>query len=98
MRSKFLIAAFCLLISFTVMPAQERASRQLIVPLAEGGFVAFNSKTAWADTKRTSLNFQEMQGVFDSQALVDEDHVIHRVLVDKAGKFIFGYDLFVESK
>ncbi len=98
MRSKVMAPTFCLFIVFFIAPAQERAKRQLIVPLAEGGFVAFKSETAWADTKKTSLNFQEMQGVFDSQALVDENHVIHRVLVDKAGKFIFGYDLFVEPK
>jgi hypothetical protein len=98
MRSRLLIIAFCLLNCFVVASAQERAKRQLIVPLADGGFVAFKSETAWADAKTSTLNFQEMQGVFDTQALVDENHVIHRVLVDKAGKFIFGYDLVVEPR
>ena len=66
MRSRLLIAAFCLLNCLAVASAQERAKRQLIVPLAEGGFVAFKSETAWADTKKSSINFQEVQGVFDT--------------------------------
>jgi hypothetical protein len=67
------------------------------VPLAEGGFVAFKSETAWAGTSRTSAAVQELQAEFGSQALVDEDHIIHRVLVDAAGRYIFGYDLIIQA-
>src|SRR5438128_3444331 len=87
--------ALCLLSLCLATMGQERATRQLIVPLADGGFVAFKSETAWADTKRASASAQELRGEFGSQALVDENHVVHRVLMDGSGKLIFGYDLFI---
>ena len=74
--------ALCLLSLCLATMGQERATRQLIVPLADGGFVAFKSETAWADTKRASASAQELRGEFGSQALVDENHVVHRVLMD----------------
>jgi len=69
----------------------------LVVSLADGGFVAFKSETAWAGTTRTSATAQAPQGEFRSQALVGEDHMIHRVLMDAAGKYIFGYDLQIQT-
>lgn len=75
--------------------AQEDTRRHLVVPLAEGGYVAFKSETAWAGATRTSAAVEDLQGVFRSQAFVDENQIIHRVLVDAAGKYIFGYDLVI---
>ena len=97
MKSKALALAFGLLLLPASGTAQEDTRRNLVVPLAEGGFVAFKSETAWAGTSRTSAAVQELHGEFRSQAFVDEDHVIHRVLVDAAGKYIFGYDLLIKG-
>jgi hypothetical protein len=94
MKSKAELVLFCLL-SFSAAGAQESAKHQLIVPLAEGGFVAFRNETAWANAAQPSKQVKEMQGEFGSQALVDRNNVIHRVLMDTAGRFIFGYDLSV---
>jgi len=69
----------------------------LVVPLAEGGFVAFKSETAWAGITKTSTTSQAPQGEFRSQVLVDKDQIIHRVLMDAAGKYIFGYDLLIQA-
>src|SRR5882762_2974505 len=69
----------------------------LVVPLAEGGFVAFKSETAWAGTTKTSATAQAPQGEFRSQAFVDKDQIIHRVLMDAAGNYIFGYDLLIQA-
>lgn len=102
MRSKALALAFGLLIPALSWPmlgtSQERAQRQLIVPLSEGGFVAFRSETAWADRDKTALKPQGARGEFEAKALLDEGHIIHRVLSDKQGNFVFGYDLFVEPQ
>jgi hypothetical protein len=74
--------------------AQDRTPRQLIVPLAEGGFVAFQAETEFSAPNKTADN-QTSRAVFESQALVDEKQIIHRVLVDVEGHPVFGYDLFV---
>lgn len=97
MRSKTLALVFGLLLLPTIGAAQEDTRRHLVVPLAEGGFVAFKSETAWAGTAKTGASVQALQGEFRSQAFVDKDHVIHRVLVDAAGRYIFGYDLIIQA-
>jgi hypothetical protein len=97
MRSKAFAIAFCLLSLSLATRAQEREPRQLIVPLAGGAYVAFRAETALpenGDPQRTS-DFQQIRGVFDSQALVDDNQIIHRVLVDTEGRPVFGYDLLV---
>jgi hypothetical protein len=66
-----------------------------VLPLADGGFVAFKSETAWAGAGKTS-GAAELQGVFRSQAFIDENRLLHRVIVDSAGKYIFGYDLVIQ--
>ncbi|MCU1265498.1 MAG: hypothetical protein JWM21_1816 [Acidobacteria bacterium] len=96
MSSKALALAFCLLALSLAAHAQEGRPRQLIVPLTEGGFVAFQAETAFSEaTKRP--DGQQARANFDSQALIDDKQVIHRVLVDTEGKPIFGYDLLVEA-
>lgn len=87
--------AFCLLALSCVTTAQEPARRQLVVPLADGGFVAFKSETAWTDTKKASPQLQQVPAVLSSKALPDKNRTIHRVLKDTGGRFIFGYDLWV---
>jgi hypothetical protein len=77
--------------------AQESARRQLIVHLSDGGFVAFKSETSWTDAKRASSELQRGPSVLSSQAVMDDQHIIHRVLEDNAGRFIFGYDLVVTA-
>lgn len=76
--------------------AQERGPRQLVVPLADGGFVAFQVETAFSGPNKAADSQQPHQ-TLDSQALVDENQVIHRVLVDGDGRPMFGYDLLVTA-
>jgi hypothetical protein len=75
--------------------AQEPARRPVLVSLTEGGFVSFKSETAWTDTKKISTGVQRVPSVLSSQALADENQIVHRVLKDTSGKLIFGYDLLV---
>jgi hypothetical protein len=76
--------------------AQEDAGRNLVVPLADGGFVAFKSESASIRTSKSSAPIQKFLGEFVAQAFIDENRVIHRVLVDAEGKYLFGYDLIIE--
>jgi len=97
MRSKSWMAVFILIFLPTLGAAQEDTSRNQVVPLADGGFVAFKSETAPIRSTKTSAAHQKFQAGFVAQALVDENRVIHRVLVDAQGKYLFGYDLTIES-
>jgi hypothetical protein len=85
-----------LLLCFSPAGSQERSPHQLIVPLSNGGYVAFKAETAFAETKKAS-DQQQARAVFDSQALIDDKQVIHRLLVDADGKPVFGYDLSVSG-
>lgn len=96
MKNRILILALGLLLLPAFAGAQEDTRRHLVVPLSEGGFVGFKSETAWAGATRTSAAVEELRGVFRSQAFVDENQVIHRVLVDAAGRYVFGYDLVIQ--
>jgi len=97
MRSRALTIIFCLAGVCLAASAQEGVNRQLIVPLTEGGFVAFQSETAWADARKAGAQFQRVPPILRAEAQLDENHLIHRVLVNAAGRFAFGYDLSVSS-
>ncbi|HEY2975689.1 MAG TPA: hypothetical protein VGJ48_24455 [Pyrinomonadaceae bacterium] len=94
---KIVALVFGLLLLPAPGTAQEDTERRAVVSLAAGGFVAFKSETAWAGATNTSAAVQELPGEFKSWAFIDEDDVIHRVLVDEAGKYIFGYDLLIQA-
>jgi len=94
-KSRNWIAVFLLIFLPSLVAAQEDANRNLVVPLADGGFVAFKSETASIRATKTAAALQKLQGGFVTQALVDENRVIHRVLLDAQGKYVFGYDLTI---
>src|SRR5438045_5691671 len=97
MRNKAFAATICLLAICIGARAQESADRQMVVSLNEGGFVAFRSETAWADARKSGAQFQRVTPILRADAQLDENHVIHRVLVDASGNFAFGYDLSITS-
>lgn len=76
--------------------AQEGAGRQLVVPLASGGYVGFTIQTAPLGAQKISSTLLEAPVAVTPQMLVDDNNVIHRVLVDPDGGYVFGYDLVVE--
>jgi hypothetical protein len=96
MRSRSLIVLFVWILLPSVATGQEDTSRNLVVPLADGGFVAFKSETASIRATKTSAALPKLQGGIVAQALVGESRVIHRVLLDAQGKYLFGYDLTIE--
>ena len=97
MRRESLLIVMLLLFLSLPVAAQEGASRNMVVALPDGGFVAFKNQTAWAGAATPPTAVQQLQGEFKAQAFVDEDRVIHRVLRDAAGKYVFGYDLVIEA-
>jgi hypothetical protein len=101
MTSKGLMIVVLLLSLWSLAAAQESNRRNVIVTLADGGFVAFKSETAWSgaggSSAGTAGGSQIPQGEFRAQAFVDDNRVIHRVLADAAGNYVFGYDLLIEA-
>jgi hypothetical protein len=96
MRSRLLLIALCLL-PLLIAPARSSAgSKQLIISLSRGGYVAFRSETSWAKARKASQFSRVTSSVLSSVALIDEKEVIHRLLYDANGKLLFGYDVVIE--
>lgn len=77
--------------------AQEDIGRSLVVPLPDGGFVGFKSHTADIAMPNSSFAARELWTDFKAQAFADENHIIHRLLSDATGKYVFGYDLVIQA-
>lgn len=75
--------------------AAERVS-QFVMPLHGEGFIAFKVEAAPNGTPGTNVNLREIQAALTPQVMLADNHVVHRVLVDPEGNFVFGYDLIVE--
>lgn len=97
MRSRLSALLFVLLCAPGLLRAQGDAARPQVVPLRGGGFVAFKSESARTSTTNTSGIVPTLQGGLRAQALVSEDQIIHRVLQNPKGEYIFGYDLVVTA-
>jgi len=70
---------------------------QIVMPLHGEGFIAFRIEAAPAvGAPEVSLKLDEIQDSLTSNVMLAESHVVHRVLSDAAGNFVFGYDLIVE--
>ena len=101
MRNKGLILALLLMAVPSLTMGQDEAGRNLVVPLPDGGFVGFKSHTAPITANLSMTNsgaaIPELQGEFKARAFADENYIIHRVLLDATGKYVFGYDLLIEA-
>jgi hypothetical protein len=73
--------------------AQEARSRPSLVELNQAGFVSFKAEAREVAPVSRSVPWPMP---FTPQYFLDENNVVHRILVDKAGAFVFGYDLVVK--
>jgi hypothetical protein len=88
------VASLVMLASLSTL-AQEIGRRPVIVPVADGAFVAFKSETNWTDLKKASTGLHSAPAIVESRAVTDDNQTIHRVLQDETGRFVFGYDLWI---
>lgn len=98
-RAFFILMLVLLLPSLIAAQEQQQPKRvqQLVVPLETAGYVAFKTEAVKPATEDASASSEiDLQSVVKPQVLVDENHVVHRVLVDASGALIFGYDLVIE--
>lgn len=97
MRSKVIFPLIIALLLPALARAQEKSVQQLVVPLESAGYVAFKTEAVSPEKQKASASSEiDLQSVIKPQVLVDENHVVHRVLVDGTGALIFGYDLVIE--
>lgn len=96
MRSRSVLLFIIFLLLPALVAAQEKSVQQLVVPLESAGYVSFKTEAVSPDTQNASQTSAiDLQSVIKPQVLVDENHVVHRVLVDQSGALIFGYDLVI---
>jgi len=88
MRSKIWILLLCIQAFGFTAAAQNPAKRQLILQLANGGFVGFRSEMPNSNSLTASLF---------AQAFAGENRIIHRVLTDAQQNVVFGYDLWISA-
>ena len=93
-----LIAILLLLCAPLLAKAQDDATRPQVVPLRDGGFVAFKSKSASIQKTAAAAIVPNLEGGLRAQALIGNDQTIHRLLQNPKGEYIFGYDLFVTAQ
>ncbi|MDQ1560370.1 MAG: hypothetical protein QOD32_3430 [Pyrinomonadaceae bacterium] len=77
--------------------ASQARPEQFVMPLHGEGFIAFKIEAApVAGAPKVSVRLDEIQASLTPQVMLADNHVVHRVLVDAEGAFVFGYDLVVE--
>jgi hypothetical protein len=85
--------ALCLLILCFAARAQEARSRTSVVELNQAGFVSLRAEAREVAPVSRQVAWPLL---FTPQYFLDDNNVVHRVLVDKAGTFVFGYDLIIK--
>ena len=96
MRSKITALLVCIHCLGLIGIAQTTARRQLVLQVSNGGFISFKSEASATDNKRV-VDKQSLEASIYSNAQVDENRVIHRVLTDASKRVIFSYDLSVSA-
>lgn len=94
MRNRIWLLLLCLHCLGLAASAQNPAKRQLVLQLANGGFVAFRSETPGI---KNSPDSNSLAALLYSQAFAGEGRIIHRVLTDAQQNVVFGYDLLVSA-
>lgn len=96
MKNRSAMLLLCFLCMGVSAMAQSPSQRQVVLSVSNGGFISFRSETSTTAPAKSSGD-QNVASLIRSQALPDENLIIHRVLSDAARRVIFGYDLWVNS-
>src|ERR1044072_4478156 len=94
MRNKFWLILVCIQVFALTALAQNPAKHQLVLQLANGGFVAFRSEVPGS---KSSTNNSSLAALLYAQSFAGENQIIHRVLTDAQQNVVFGYDLWVNA-
>jgi hypothetical protein len=95
MRSKIWALLVCVHCLGLGAAAQSPAKRQLVLPVTNGGFVAFRSEMSGPGSAQKKDD--SLAALLYSQAVAGDNRVIHRVLTDSEHRVVFAYDLAINS-
>ena len=96
MRSRAWFLLLCLHLVPLYAAAQNPAKRQVVLPVSNGGFVAFRSETSASDTKHIP-DGKALAALLYAQAFAGENRIIHRVLTDAERRIVFAYNLWINA-
>ena len=96
MRNRIWPLVLCMHFIGIAAVAQNPAKQQLVLQVANGGFVAFRSETS-STGNVSATNTDSLAALLYSQAFAEENQIIHRVLTDAQQNVVFGYDLWVSA-
>lgn len=96
MKNRIWLLLVCFQLTTLVVVAQTPSKRQQVLQVTTGGFISFKSEASSIDNKPVA-NTPSLSALINSQALMDENRIIHRVITDSQNQVIFGYDLWVSS-
>jgi hypothetical protein len=92
MRSKLMPLIISLL--FAVAAKAQQVVAPVTVSLPRDGYVSFRNRAEWIDLRQAA---RQLPASLASQALPDSNDIIHRILRDRDGHFVFGYDLWISA-
>jgi hypothetical protein len=96
MKNKLFFAALMLILAAALVKAQASGPNKEIVALPDGGFVSFKNQSTWSQL-RQAFDMRQLPAALTSQTLADQNQIVHRVLRDRDGRFVFGYDLWISG-
>jgi len=96
MRSKAIVLIIACLFPAAALGQRANPPEPVLLSLAQGGFVSFVNRPEWIDL-RQAIRLSQLPAPLGSQALPDGNQTIHRILRDRDGAFVFGYDLWISS-
>ena len=96
MKGKVCALLLCLHALALSVAAQNPAKRQVVLPVSNGGFVAFRSETSASDAKHVP-DGKALAALLYAQAFAGDDRIIHRVLTDAERRVVFAYNLSVNA-
>jgi len=94
MRSSSLLFVITLLFTIAVGARTANGQEPVTMSAPQGGFVSFVNRSEWIDL-RQAIRLQQLPAPLSAQALSDTNQTIHRILRDRDGRFVFGYDLWI---
>src|SRR5215831_3412549 len=96
MTNKSILIGLALLFAALAWAPHGCAQDRIVVSLPQGGFASFVNRSEWTEPRPVN-RANELPAPLASQALPDTNQIVHRILRDRDGAFVFGYDLWILS-
>jgi hypothetical protein len=96
MKSKTIALIIACLVPAAAIAQRASPPVPVVVSLPQGGFVSLVNRPEWIDL-RQAIRLAQLPAPLSSQVVPDANQTIHRILRDRDGGFVFGYDLWISA-